>query len=535
MLQKKTKRVLSLATALALVCTGISFPDSNVAKAAKKAKLKTKKISLKVGKKKKIAISGKVKKAKYTFKSSKKAVASVSKSGVVTAKKKGNAVITVKEKKKKKTKVIGKVKVTVKAVKAVTPSKPQTKPNTAVPSPSQTTNATPTATPLKPTATPTSVPTPTPDPNIFKMEGEQVRPTDADTRATYTLNSDGSVTVEAGWKYYAIAFERPLNLNKVKSITIEGSASADFRLSFGNKDGEYFIDHESLDSWVYPIAFKDSITIDLTEQNPSGKADWLFLGTKDKDEVTFNIKSISFKLGAENLENVNTDGLTEALKEVGNNNPIAAQRFMADPYAIEYNGRVYVYGTNDSQSMRIGEDGKIPNNNYSNINTLNCYSSADMVNWRDEGIIQVAGKKGPATWSKNSWAPAVCYKNIDGKDKFFIYFADNGSGIGVLEGDSPTGPWHDPIGKQLISRNTPNCGGSEVPWLFDPAVLVDDDGQGYLYFGGIGEAEDREHPNCIRVVKLGDDMISLKDDPVVIDAPAPACLSGRYPVPWPYG
>ena len=33
-----------------------------------------------------------------------------------------------------------------------------------------------------------------------------MKPTDADTRATYTLNSDGSVTVEAGWKYYAIAF-----------------------------------------------------------------------------------------------------------------------------------------------------------------------------------------------------------------------------------------------------------------------------------------------------------------------------------------
>ena len=102
MLQKKTKRVLSLATALALVCTGISLPDSNVAKAAKKAKLKTKKISLKVGKKKKIAISGKVKKAKYTFKSSKKAVASVSKSGVVTAKKAGTDKITVKVGKYKK-------------------------------------------------------------------------------------------------------------------------------------------------------------------------------------------------------------------------------------------------------------------------------------------------------------------------------------------------------------------------------------------------------------------------------------------------
>ena len=37
MFQKKTKRVLSLATAFALICTGISLPDSNVAKAAKKA------------------------------------------------------------------------------------------------------------------------------------------------------------------------------------------------------------------------------------------------------------------------------------------------------------------------------------------------------------------------------------------------------------------------------------------------------------------------------------------------------------------
>ena len=42
-----------------------------------------------------------------------------------------------------------------------------------------------------------------------------MKPTDADTRATYTLNSDGSVTVEAGWKYYAIAFESPLIKLKV--------------------------------------------------------------------------------------------------------------------------------------------------------------------------------------------------------------------------------------------------------------------------------------------------------------------------------
>lgn len=233
--------------------------------------------------------------------------------------------------------------------------------------------------------------------------------------------------------------------------------------------------------------------------------------------MNMNFFSNTLKAGAVPF---NTDGITEANKPVGENNPIASQRFMADPFAIEYEGTVYVYGTNDSEAMIIGKDGKVPKNNYSHIKSLNCYSSKDMVNWTDEGIIRVAGENGPAKWAENSWAPAVTYKKINGKHKFFIYFADNGSGIGVLEGDSPTGPWCDPIGKQLISRETPNCGGHEVPWLFDPAVFVDEDGQGYLYFGGIGEAEDRDHPRCARVVRLGDDMISLKGEPLEIDAPA---------------
>lgn len=208
------------------------------------------------------------------------------------------------------------------------------------------------------------------------------------------------------------------------------------------------------------------------------------------------------------------------MNEMSGINPSAFQRFTADPYVIEYRGTIYMYGTNDSEAMIVNEDGSVEKNNYSLIRSLNCYSTKDMVNWTDEGMIHVAGENGVAKWASNSWAPAVAYKNINGVDKFFIYFADNGSGIGVLEADSPTGPWHDPIGKQIIHRGVPNCSGEEVPWLFDPAVLVDDDGQGYLYFGGIGDAPDRDHPNCARVVKLGEDMISLAGDPVVIDAPA---------------
>ena len=528
MQKKQLKKAISLVMAFALLSTGVVTSNQAQA-AASKAKLKTKSIAVKVGKTKKITVTGKVKKAKYIFKSSKKTIATVSSKGIVKGVKAGNAIITVKEKKNKKVRTVGKVNVTVQKnndnKKPDNTKTPVVTPTT-VPSsvPDSTPEATATAAPTATAAAKTPAPMATPE--ILKLEGEQLKPADVTGGLPFpangTLNADGTVTVAAGWNYYAISLGKPLELSKIKNLTIQGSASADFRLSFGSKAGEYFINHDNLDSWTYPAAFNGEATIFL--DTPCGKADWILLGTKATDDVVFDITSITFTLGKASNVEINTDGITQAMKEPGNNNPIAAQRFMADPYAIEYEGRVYVYGTNDSQQMRIDEDGKIPSNNYSNINTLNCYSSEDMVNWRDEGIIQVAGKKGPATWAKNSWAPAVAYKKIDGKDKFFIYFADNGSGIGVLEGDSPTGPWHDPLGKQLISRSTPNC--SDVPWLFDPAVLVDDDGQGYLYFGGIGESEDREHPKCIRVVKLGDDMISLKGEPEVIDAPAPFEDSG---------
>ena len=145
-------------------------------------------------------------------------------------------------------------------------------------------------------------------------------------------------------------------------------------------------------------------------------------------------------------------------------------------------------------------------------------------NWTDHGTIAVSGNKGAAKWSANSWAPAVCHKKINGKEKFFLYFANNASSIGVLTADSPTGPWTDPIGKPIIDRSIKGCAESEIGWLFDPAVLVDDDGTGYLYFGGIGNTDGKKedfirNPKCARVVKLSDDMTSVDGDAKMIDAP----------------
>lgn len=207
----------------------------------------------------------------------------------------------------------------------------------------------------------------------------------------------------------------------------------------------------------------------------------------------------------------------QGTKLISDNNPIVLHKMTADPCVLVYEDTVYIYGTNDSQQAEFSK-GKIANG-YEKINTLNVFCSKDLVNWTDCGEIAVAGKnnpKGAAKWATNSWAPAICTKKIDGKDKFFLYFADSANGIGVLSADSPLGPFVDPIGKALVSRSDKNIAG--VHWLFDPAVIVDDDGTGYLYFGG-GVKDDIAHPKSGRAVRLGDDMVSLACEPVELDPP----------------
>ncbi len=181
----KLRKAMAVALAGALVLT--TFATGTTSEAAKKTKLKTKKVSIFVKGKKKISITGKKAKHKYTFTSKKKKIAKVSKKGVITGVKAGKTTITVKDtwkqKGKKKTKKLGTIKVTVKKKATpkpkVTAQVPQP-PVTQVPAPptqdpgdggSQTTppdaTQTPTAPPAKTskppkTQPPTQPPTPTP-------------------------------------------------------------------------------------------------------------------------------------------------------------------------------------------------------------------------------------------------------------------------------------------------------------------------------------------------------------------------------------
>lgn len=207
--------------------------------------------------------------------------------------------------------------------------------------------------------------------------------------------------------------------------------------------------------------------------------------------------------------------LVKSYKGLQNNNPIIEQHYGADPFALVYDDTVYFYMTADAYEYDAA--GEIKENTYGKIRSLYVVSTKDMINFTDHGEITIAGEGGATKWAHNSWAPAAAWKEIDGKPKFFLYFADNGGGIGVVTSDSPVGPFVDELGHGLIRRDMENCG--NVEWLFDPAVFVDDDGKAYIYFGGGVPKGQAAHPMTARCAQLGDDMMSLVDVPKVIDAP----------------
>lgn len=47
------------------------------------------------------------------------------------------------------------------------------------------------------------------------------------------------------------------------------------------------------------------------------------------------------------------------------------------------------------------------------------------------------GADGAAKWASNSWAPCAAHKTINGKEVFYLFFANGGNGICVLTSDSP--------------------------------------------------------------------------------------------------
>ncbi len=160
-------------------------------------------------------------------------------------------------------------------------------------------------------------------------------------------------------------------------------------------------------------------------------------------------------------------------------NPIIQTKYTADPAPLVYNDTVYLYTSHDEDDAFGFE-----------MKDWLLYTSTDMVNWTDHGVVASLKDFKWAPQDNGAWAPQCIRRN----NKFYLYCPlPNGAGIGVLVADNPYGPFKDPIGKPLIKNSSHDI---------DPTILIDDDGQAYLYWG---------NPN-LYYVRLNQDMISYSGE-----------------------
>jgi len=180
---------------------------------------------------------------------------------------------------------------------------------------------------------------------------------------------------------------------------------------------------------------------------------------------------------------------TYKVEAVKNHNPVLSG-FYADPEILysEKTKKFYIYPTSDGFTNWSG-------------NYFKCFSSDNLVNWADEGVIIQLGKD--VTWAnRNAWAPCIIEKKTNGTYKYYYYFTA-AQKIGVAVSDNPTGPFVD-SGKPLIDKRPEGVKGGQN---IDPDVFEDPKtGKCYLYWGN----------GFMAGAALNGDMVSIKQETLTI-------------------
>ena len=165
-------------------------------------------------------------------------------------------------------------------------------------------------------------------------------------------------------------------------------------------------------------------------------------------------------------------------------NPVISGQFTADPTARVFNNKVYMYPSHDI----FPPEGT--RQDWFSMEDYHVFSSEDLVNWQDHGVIVTQNK---VPWvrpnSYSMWAPDCVYRN----GKYYFYFPSapakgGGFGVGVAIADNPEGPF--------IPEPEPIKGINGI----DPCVLLASDGNAYIFWG------------AGRCAKLKDNMKELADD-----------------------
>ena len=211
--------------------------------------------------------------------------------------------------------------------------------------------------------------------------------------------------------------------------------------------------------------------------------------------------------------------------------PLVTHIYTADPSAHVFEGRLYIYTSHDLDHDNLADD----TGDQYDMEDYHVFSMENMHTLPvDHG--QILHVKDVPWVEKQMWAPDAAFKN----DTYYFYFpARDCKGlfrIGVATSPSPAGPF--------------TAQPSFIPGAFsiDPCAFIDDDGQTYLYFGGMwgGQLQKWQtgtfDPNGTepaaaapalgpRVGKLSADMLSFAgpvDEVSIVDQNGKPLLAGDH-------
>ncbi|MBP3917904.1 MAG: family 43 glycosylhydrolase [Clostridia bacterium] len=140
-------------------------------------------------------------------------------------------------------------------------------------------------------------------------------------------------------------------------------------------------------------------------------------------------------------------------------------------------GRIYLYGSYDKQGQKT----------YCS-DLYHVYSSDDLIHWTDHGVVFSLAD---SNWAKDCgmlYAPDCAYR--DGW--YYLYYCVPDGRCGVAKSKFPAGPFED-------------VGQIQGVMGIDPAVLIDDDGQAYLYWGQL---------SWCQAAKLKKNMVEIEPDTI---------------------
>lgn len=196
-------------------------------------------------------------------------------------------------------------------------------------------------------------------------------------------------------------------------------------------------------------------------------------------------------------------GLIFAIAPAIASNPILPG-FHADPEILYSNsdGEYYIYSTTDGTPGWGGY-------------YYHAFSSPDLEQWADRGIVLDVKSDQVAWASGNAWAPAAIERKEGDKYRYYLYFSAhnpeaNTKQIGVAVADTPVGPFVD-CGHPVVDFSPAGKGQQiDVDVFQDPVS-----GKYYLYWGN----------GYMAGAELNDDLCSIKPETVKVMTPQGGTLA----------